>query len=202
MAIYAYARVSSASQNLDRQIEAFKKEGIPEENIFTDKVSGKDFNRPGYQALLSILQQGDKIYIKSIDRLGRSYDDIHKEWNYIVKDLLVDICVLDMPLLNTECHRDLFGTFSTDLMFSILSFQAEAERISIKERQAEGIRVAHEKGVKFGRPRLELPENFEELYQRLLSGESMYSVTKNCPTMSPSTLRTRLLERLEQDKNN
>lgn len=199
--LYGYARVSSRDQNLDRQILALKEAGVLEENIYYDKQSGKDFNRPSYQSLISVIQSGDCVIIKSIDRLGRDYTEILDQWRIITKTKNVDIKVLDMPLLDTTYCKNIMGTFISDLVLQILSFQAEQERTYIKQRQAEGIAAAKQKGVKFGRPRKELPDNFEELYIRFLNNEPVTRLAKECPSVSESTLRLRLLERYKQDNN-
>lgn len=200
--LYGYARVSSRDQNLDRQIIALKDAGVLEENIFIDKQSGKDFNRPSYQKLVETVTDGDCLLIKSIDRLGRNYEEILEQWRVITKVRNVDIKVLDMPLLDTSYCKNIMGTFISDLVLQILSFQAEQERTYIKQRQAEGIAAARQKGVKFGRPRKELPDNFEELYERFLKNEPINRLAKDCRGMSESTLRLRLYERLELDKSN
>lgn len=196
---YGYARVSSRDQNLDRQIIALKNKGVEEHNIFTDKSTGSNFVRPGYKKLINTIQKGDVIIIKSIDRLGRNYEEITNQWHYITKDLQVDICVIDMPLLDTSYCKDILGSFISDLVLQILSFQAEQERNQIKARQAEGIAAAKERGVRFGRPRKEPPSNFEDLYQRYLRSEPLSSLIQDCPGMSVSTLRLRLLERKALD---
>ena len=197
--LYGYARVSSKDQNLDRQIKSLIDAGVEKENIFSDKQSGKNFNRPSYQELLQTIKPGDIILIKSIDRLGRNYSEILEQWSYISKTLNVDIKVLDMPLLDTSYGKDFFGTFISDLVLQILSFQAEQERTFIKQRQAEGIAAAQAKGVKFGRPRKSLPDNFDELYERFLNNEPISRIAKDCPDMSLSTLRLRLMEKYELD---
>ncbi len=199
MKTYAYARVSSRDQNLDRQINAFKDAGVDEANIFIDKQSGKDFNRPGYQALLDTIESGDLVLLKSIDRLGRNYQEIQDQWNLISKKKKVDIKVLDLPLLDTTYHKDILGTFISDLALQIFSFQAEQERTFIKQRQAEGIAAAKEKGVKFGRPRKRLPDNFDDLYERFLHNEPIARLAKEATGISESTLRLRLYERKEQE---
>lgn len=198
--LYGYARVSSRDQNLDRQLSALKDFGVEEPNIFVDKQSGKDFNRPGYQSLIQTAQKGDMIILKSIDRLGRDYKEILDQWAYITKTKGIDIKVIDMPLLDTSYCKDIMGTFISDLILQVLSFQAEQERTYIKQRQAEGIAAAHEKGVKFGRPRKSLPSNFEELYARFRANEPIYRLAKDCKEISESTLRLRLNERLELEK--
>lgn len=200
--LYGYVRVSSKDQNVDRQIIAITSQGVKEENIFIDKQSGKDFNRPAYQQLLNTIQSGDMILLKSIDRLGRNYSEILEQWTFITKKRNVDIKVLDMPLLDTSYCKDIMGTFISDLVLQILSFQAEQERTYIKQRQAEGIAAAKSKGIKFGRPRKQLPSNFDELYARFLKNEPITRLAKECPEISESTLRLRLNEKLEEEKKN
>ena len=163
--IYGYIRVSSKDQHEDRQLIAMKEIGIPPENIFTDKQSGKDFNRPRYRKLLRKLKKDDLLYIKSIDRLGRNYEEILQQWRVLTKEKGADIVVLDMPLLDTRRGKDLMGTFLSDIVLQVLSFAAENERTNIKQRQAEGIAAAKAKGVRFGRPPLPLPENFYEVHR-------------------------------------
>ncbi|MCF0120614.1 MAG: recombinase family protein, partial [Oscillospiraceae bacterium] len=163
--IYGYIRVSGRDQNEDRQLMAMKKVNVPEKQIFMDKISGKDFNRPQYKKLVRRLKEGDLLYILSIDRLGRNYEEIQNQWRILTKDIGVDICVIDMPLLDTRNGKDLMGTFIADLVLQILSFVAQSERENIKKRQQEGIAAAKAKGVKFGRPPLPLPENFYEVHR-------------------------------------
>lgn len=159
--IYGYIRVSSKDQCEDRQVLALREHGVPEENIFIDKISGKDFNRPEYIRLMRKLKAGDTIVIKSIDRLGRNYDEIQEQWRIITKVKQADIQVLDIPLLSTTgTHEDLTSKFIADLVLQILSYVAQTERESIKERQREGIEAAKRRGVRFGRPRKPVPENF------------------------------------------
>lgn len=148
--------------------------------------------------MLSTVSQGDMILLKSIDRLGRNYSEILEQWSLITKTKGVDIKVLDMPLLDTSYCKDIMGTFISDLVLQILSFQAEQERTYIKQRQAEGIAAAKQKGVKFGRPRRPLPDNFDELYERFLHNEPVSKLAKECEGMSESTLRLRLNERLAE----
>lgn len=198
--IYGYARVSSRDQNLDRQLIALRDTGVPEENIITDKFSGKDFNRPGWQSLVAKVQPGDLIIIKSIDRLGRNYDEILQLWQTLTKQQQVDVRILDMPLLDTTYYKDLLGTFVSDLVLQVLSFQAETERENIRQRQAEGIAAARRSGVKFGRPRKQLPANFEDLYQQYLRGVPVGRLAKDAAGMSESTFRLRIQERIDQDK--
>ena len=163
--IYGYVRVSSTDQNEDRQMMALNKVNVPEKNIYMDKLSGKDFNRPQYKKLVRKLKPGDLLYILSIDRLGRNYEEIQNQWRILTKEIGIDICVLDMPLLDTRNGKDLMGTFIADLVLQILSFVAQSERENIRKRQQEGIAAAKAKGVKFGRPPLPLPENFHEVHQ-------------------------------------
>lgn len=160
---YGYIRVSTREQNEDRQIIALSACGIEKKNLFLDKQSGKDFNRPAYQKLIKKLKPGDVVIIKSIDRLGRNYDEILAQWRVITKEKQADIRVLDMPLLDTSIHRDLTGTLITDIVLQLLSYVAQSEREAIKQRQAEGIAAAKVRGVKFGRPSLTLPDNFNEV---------------------------------------
>ena len=161
---FGYVRVSMKDQNEDRQLIALEPFDIPPENIFIDKKSGKDFNRPRYKALLRKLKAGDMLYIKSIDRLGRDYAEIIGQWNILTRKKGIDIKVLDMPLLDTSYCRDLLGTFIADLVLQVMSFSAQLERENILQRQAEGIAVAQAKGVKFGRKSVVLPDDFEEIY--------------------------------------
>ncbi|MDO4650690.1 MAG: recombinase family protein [Eubacteriales bacterium] len=163
--IYGYVRVSSMDQNEDRQMIALNTVNVPPKNIFIDKLSGKDFNRPQYKKLVKRLKSGDLLYILSIDRLGRDYEEIQNQWRILTKEIGIDICVLDMPLLDTRNGKDLMGTFIADLVLQILSFVAQSERENIKRRQAEGIKAAKAKGVKFGRPPLPLPDNFYEVHK-------------------------------------
>ncbi len=163
MKIYGYVRVSTKEQNEDRQILAMRGVNIDKNHIYMDKQSGKDFERPNYQRLLKKLKKDDLLYIKSIDRLGRNYEEILHQWKFLTKEKGVDIAVLDMPLLDTRRGKDLMGTFISDIILQLLSFVAENERVNIRQRQAEGIAAAKAKGVKFGRPPLPLPDNFETI---------------------------------------
>lgn len=161
---YAYIRVSSKTQLIDRQLSEIHKLNIPNKNIFVDKESGKDFNRKQYKRLKSKLKKDDLVIIKSIDRLGRNYQMIIDEWAYITRTVGADIRVLDMPLLDTRSHpENLVGKFISDIVLQILSFVAENERDNIKQRQAEGIRIAKEKGIHMGRPRYVKPDNFDDI---------------------------------------
>lgn len=169
--VYGYVRVSTKDQHEDRQLEAMRKIPIDWENIYVEKISGKDFNRPVYKKLLRKLKKDDLLYIKSIDRLGRNYEEILEQWRILTKNKKVDIVVLDMPLLDTRRGKDLMGTFLSDIVLQVLSFVAENERSNIKQRQAEGIAVAKEKGVRFGRPPKPLPKDFQRVYQKWKAGK-------------------------------
>lgn len=164
--VYGYIRVSSRDQNEDRQMVAMHEMHVPGQNIYIDKQSGKDFNRPMYKRLMRKVKPDDLIYIKSIDRLGRNYEEILDQWKLITKEKKVDICVLDMPLLDTRRDKDLMGTFLADIVLALLSYVAENERVNIRQRQAEGIAAAKARGVRFGRAPKPLPENFHEVYQK------------------------------------
>ena len=168
---YGYVRVSSKDQNEDRQIIALRNQGIPEENLFVDKQSGKDFNRPQYKRLIRRLRRDDILYIKSIDRLGRNYDEILQQWQLLTKQKGIDIVVLDMPLLDTRRGKDLLGTFLSDIVLQVLSFVAENERTNIRQRQAEGIAAAKAKGKRLGRPCVAVPENWNEIHAAWRRGE-------------------------------
>ena len=163
--IYGYIRVSTREQNEDRQRLALAALPVPEENIYMDKQSGKDFERPQYRRLVRRLRRDDLLYVKSIDRLGRNYSEILEQWRTLTKEKGVDIAVLDMPLLDTRRGKDLMGTFLSDIVLQVLSFVAENERDNIRQRQAEGIAAAKARGVRFGRPPLPLPDNFHMLHQ-------------------------------------
>ena len=167
---YGYVRVSTKDQNEDRQLIAMAKLDIPEKNLFVEKQSGKDFDRPQYRRMVKKMKSGDLLYILSIDRLGRNYEEIQNQWKYLTKEKDVDICVLDMPILDTRPYKDWLGTFVSDLFLSVLSFVAQNERDNIRKRQAEGIAAAKARGVKFGRERIELPDEFNTAKAKLLSG--------------------------------
>lgn len=187
--IYGYIRVSTREQNEDRQLIALREMSVPEKNIFMDKQSGKDFNRPQYKKLVKKLKPGDLLYIKSIDRLGRNYEEIQNQWRVLTKEKGIDIAVLDMPLLDTRRGKDLMGTFLSDIVLQVLSFVAENERTNIRQRQAEGIAAAKAKGIRFGRPPLPLPENFHENYQRWKSGEITCTTAARACGLPLSTFR-------------
>ena len=164
--VYGYIRMSSFDQNEDRQMIAMQKAMIPRKNIYMDKQSGKDFERPMYKKMVRKLKCDDVVYIKSIDRLGRNYKEVVEQWQYLTRVKKVDIVVMEMPLLDTRKGKDLMGTFLSDLVLQILSFVAENERENIRSRQREGIEAAKAKGIKFGRPSVPLPENFMDIYER------------------------------------
>lgn len=163
--IYGYVRVSSRDQNEARQMAAMREAGVSDADIYLDKRSGADFERQGYRRLLRKIRAGDTLVVKSIDRLGRNYDEILEQWRFITREKCASILVLDMPLLDTRQGKDLMGTFIADLVLQILSFVAQSERENIRRRQAEGIEAAKARGVKFGRPPLPLPENFYEVHR-------------------------------------
>ena len=169
--MYGYVRVSTREQNEDRQMRALYKIEVPRENIYMDKQSGKDFERPMYNRMVKRLQADDVIFVKSIDRLGRNYEEILEQWRFLTKEKKVDIVVLDMELLDTRRGKDLMGTFLSDVVLQILSFVAENERKNIRERQKEGIEAAKMRGVQFGRPKRDLPDNFEQICYQWRSGE-------------------------------
>ncbi len=156
--ILGYARVSSYEQNEDRQIIALKEMGVPEKQIYIDKQSGKDFDRPQYKRLLRELDEDCVLFVKSIDRLGRNYADLNEQWRRITKEKGADIVVIDMPILDTRRERNLVGTLMSDIVLALLSYVAENERVNIRQRQAEGIAAAKARGVKFGRPQVPLRE--------------------------------------------
>ncbi len=169
--IYGYVRVSTREQNEGRQMLALNRKEVPKENIYIDKQSGKDFERPMYIRMLEKLKKDDLIYIKSIDRLGRNYEEILEQWRFLTKEKKVDIVVIDMELLDTRRGKDLMGTFLSDVVLQVLSFVAENERKNIRERQKEGIEAAKVRGVQFGRPKRDLPDNFVQICRKWKKGE-------------------------------
>ena len=191
MDVYGYIRVSSVDQNEDRQMITLHEVGVPEKNIYLDKQSGKDFDRPMYKRLLRRLKPDDVLYIKSIDRLGRNYEEIQNQWRLLTKEKKVDIVVMDMPLLDTRRGKDLMGTFLSDIVLQVLSFVAENEHTNIKQRQAEGIAAAKAKGVRFGRPPKPLPENFHQVYQQWKAGKITGVTAAKACGMPMSTFRYR-----------
>lgn len=192
--VYGYIRVSSADQNEDRQLVALRSCKVPECNLFVDKQSGKDFERPEYRRMLRRLKRDDLLYVKSIDRLGRNYGEILEQWRLLTKEKGVDIVVLDMPLLDTRSGKDLMGTFIADLVLQILSFVAQNERENIRQRQAEGIAPAKARGVPFGRPALPLPENFEQVVSSWRNKEIDFASALQQTGMRPATFYRRLKE--------
>ena len=196
MKIYGYVRVSTADQNEDRQMIAMNELNIPTKQIYMDKLSGKDFNRPAYQSLVKKLCSGDLLYIKSIDRLGRNYDEIQNQWRILTKDKGVDICIIDMPLLDTRLHKDLIGTFISDIVLQILSFVAQSERDNIKKRQAQGIAAAKERGVHLGRPVKKIPDDFDILVRQWEQKKlPLPELLKKCGNICEMTFYRRLGER-------
>ena len=190
--VYGYVRVSSADQNEDRQMIEMQRVGVPTENIFIDKQSGKDFERPNYKRMVRRLREGDLLYILSIDRLGRNYEEIQEQWRILTKEKRIDIIVLDMPLLDTRQGKDLMGTFIADHVLQILSFVAQSERERIRERQRQGIAAAKARGVKFGRPIKPVPENFEDLVEEWRNKQmTLEELLKECG-ISETTLYRRM----------
>lgn len=185
--VFGYVRVSSKEQNIDRQLNELIKFGVEERDIYIDKQSGKDFERKEYIVLKNILRENDLLIIKSIDRLGRNYDMILKEWQHLTKELNIDIKVLDMPLLDTTKDKDLLGTFISDLILQILSYVAHQERSFIKERQKDGIKIAKEKGVKFGRPKIEKPSNFDDVIYKWKKKEIKSKEAMEILNLKPNT---------------
>lgn len=189
--IYGYVRVSSKDQNEDRQLLALRGKGIANSYIYIDKQSGKDFERPQYKKMIQQLQAGDLLCIQSIDRLGRNYEEVQNQWRILTKEKNIDICVIDMPLLDTRQGKDLMGRFIADLVLQILSFVAQNEREYIRKRQAEGIAAAKAKGIRLGRIPQPLPDNFPVAYQRWKCGEiTGTAAAKEC-AMPLSTFRYR-----------
>jgi len=168
---YGYVRVSAKDQNVERQLDAMHEAGLPDKCIFIEKQSGKDFERPQYRRLVRRMERDDLLFVKSIDRLGRNYEEIQNQWRILTKEKGADICVIDMPLLDTRRGKDLVGTFLSDVVLQVLSFVAENERVNIRRRQAEGIAAAKARGVRFGRPPRPLPDNFNEAVRRWRGGE-------------------------------
>ena len=192
--IYGYVRVSSTDQNEDRQMIAMSDNNVPKDNVYIDKQSGKDFERPQYKKLVKKLKAGDLLYILSIDRLGRNYEDIQKQWRILTKDIGIDICVIDMPLLDTRNGKDLMGTFIADLVLQILSFVAQSERENIKKRQAQGIAAAKAKGVKFGRPEIAIPDDFGKLIKQWEKKQIYIDELLSLCNMSEATFYRKLRE--------
>lgn len=187
--MYGYARVSSISQNEDRQLIALREMGVPEENIYVDKISGKNFDRPAYKRLMDELGQGAVLYIKSIDRLGRSYSDIGEQWRIITKEKKADVCVIDMPVLDTRREKNLLGTFISDIILALLSYCSDNELSIIHQRQREGIEAARAKGVRLGRPPKPLPDNFYEVCNEWAMGKLSTAVAAKKCGIPESTFR-------------
>ena len=192
--VYGYVRVSTRDQNVERQLIALEKMGITRTAIFVDHQSGKDFQRPAYQCMIKKLKPGDVMVTKSIDRLGRNYEEIKEQWRILTKEIGADIIIQDMPLLDTTKSRDLLGNFISDIVLQLLSFVAENERNNIRTRQAEGIAAAKKRGVRFGKPAIPIPDNFSELYKRWEQGTiSIDEFAQHC-NMGRSTIYKRIGE--------
>ena len=199
---YGYIRVSSRDQNPDRQYLALENAEVNRKNIFIDKISGHDFSRPSYRKMIRKLKKGDVLVVKSIDRLGRNYGEILEQWRYLTKEIGVDIEVLDMPLLNTDLHREnLIGVFISDLVLQILAYVAETERDFIRQRQAEGIAIAKANGIRFGRRKNELPEEFNLYFEMWKKGEISIRKAAEILEISPAIFYRRCKE-LDETKRN
>ncbi len=199
--VYGYIRVSSIDQNEDRQLAVMRDKGVPKENIYMDKQSGKDFQRPQYKRMVKKLKSGDLLYILSIDRLGRDYAEIQDQWRILTKQIGIDICVLDMELLDTRRDKNLMGTFIADLVLQILSFVAQSERESIRKRQEEGIALAKSKGITFGRPNVPVPDNFPNIVHSWEYKEINIDEAVSLCNMSKSTFYRRLRDlRIQQGR--
>jgi len=191
---YGYMRVSSKEQNEERQRVALLEAGLKEKNIYLDRQSGKDFKRPQYKALYRKLKKDDVLFVKSIDRLGRNYQEIIEQWRNITRSRQADIVVLDMPLLDTRRGKDLMGTFISDIVLQVLSFVAENERTNIKQRQAEGIAAAKARGVKFGRPPIPIPENFYQMREDWRAGKITIKEAARACNMCPKTFYSKAVK--------
>lgn len=199
--IYGYARVSSSDQNEGRQLAALRDSGVTVRNIFVDKKSGKDFERPQYKKMADRLRKGDLLYILSLDRLGRSYEEIQIQWRILTKEIGIDICVIDMPLLDTRKGKDLMGTFIADLVLQILSFAAESERENIHKRQEMGIAAAKAKGVKFGRPEKPVPANFSGIIEKWENKDTSLKEILSICNISRATFYRRVRKFKTDEKN-
>ena len=197
---YGYIRVSAKDQNEERQLIALKELDVNLDRIFMDKQSGKDFQRPQYKKMVRELRKNDLIYIKSIDRLGRNYSEILEQWRILTKERGVDIVVLEMPLLDTRRGKDLMGTFLSDIVLQVLSFVAENERSNIKQRQAEGIAAAKARGVQFGRPKIEMPDNFMQLVSQWENKKIRLSYVLEVCQISKATFYRRLNQCRQNDE--
>lgn len=198
---YGYVRVSSKDQNVERQLISLKSVGIPDKQIYIDKQSGKNFERPAYKSLLRKIKPGDILITKSIDRLGRNYEEIMEQWRIITKVKGADIVIQDMPLLDTSKTRDLLGTFISDLVLQLLSFVAQNERETIRQRQAEGIAAAKMRGVRFGKPKIEMPENFPELYEQWCKKQLTIQEFAALCNVGRSTLYAKITEYKERQNS-
>lgn len=198
---YGYVRVSTLDQNVERQLIELLKWGVLEKNIYCDKLSGKDFNRPQYQKLKRKLREGDVLVIKSLDRLGRNYEDIQKEWREIVKITKADIVIIDMPILDTRTNKDLIGTLISDIVLQLLSYVAQAERESIKQRQAEGIAIARAQGKHLGRYPSPIPEDFYPIYEKWKKREYSLKTASSALGVTVSQFRT-MVKKQENKENN
>lgn len=192
--VYGYIRVSTREQNIERQMISLRDAGVNQKNIYIDKQSGKNFQRPAYKKLMKRVREGDLIIVKSIDRLGRNYQEIMEQWRIITKEKKADICIQDMPLLDTTKTKDLLGTFISDVVLQLLSFVAENERDNIRQRQAEGIAAAKARGVRFGKPMIPMPENFHELYSRWEANDISINEFADLCNMGRSTIYKRIGE--------
>lgn len=191
---YGYVRISSTDQNEERQLIEMEKAGVPKKNLYIDKQSGKDFERTEYQKMKRKLRKDDFLYVLSIDRLGRNYEQIQREWRELTKDIGIDICVIDMPLLNTGKDKDLMGTFIADLVLQILSFVAESERVNIRKRQEQGIAAAKARGVRFGRPEVPVPADFRQIVREWEKGRITADTAMERSDMKPATFYRRVRE--------
>lgn len=202
MTTYGYVRVSSTDQNEDRQMIALHQVGVEDKHIFMDKQSGKDFNRPEYKKMIKKMRHGDLLYVLSIDRLGRNYDEIQHQWRILSKEIGIDVCVIDMPLLDTRRSKDLLGTFVADLVLQVLSFAAHNERDNIRKRQAEGIAAAKARGVHMGRPVIDAPPDFEQIVKAWEKKEiNMDEAMKRCGMSETTFYRRRREMQLIKAKN-
>lgn len=197
--VYGYARVSTKDQNEDRQIVAMLEAGIPRKSIYVDKMSGKDFERPMYKRLKRRLREGDVLYIKSLDRLGRNYEELQEQWRIITKDMKVEVVVIDMPILDTRREKGLLGTLISDLVLALLSYVSENERAEIRQRQAEGIAAAKERGVRFGRPPIPVPDDFEDICHKWREGELTMKDAAEICGLNPQTFYGKVIK-IEQSK--
>lgn len=197
---YGYVRVSSLDQNEERQLVEMRKIGVDDKNIYKDKQSGKSFDRPSYKKLVKKLKRGDLLYVLSIDRLGRNYEEIQSQWRYLTHEKQVDIAVLDMPILDTRRGKDLMGTFLADIVLQVLSFVAQNERENIRKRQAQGIAAAKARGLKFGRPPCSLPDNIEEILAKIEKGELLIRDAAEKCNMSRASFYRKVKEYKEKHR--